>query len=299
MRKARIPLFLLLLGAMALVLLRPAAAGQAAREGLLLCYRSVIPALFPFFVLSSLFISLGYADAAGRVLAPVFRRLFHVSGVGGSAFFLGILGGYPMGARTVGQLYREGACDKREAERLLAFCNNSGPAFILGIAGEQAFASSRAGVFLYLIHVLAALLTGILLRGRGGAPRSAAARRTPLPFSRAFVGAVQNGFSGILGVCGFVVFFSVLLRLIADLTGLRHGLFLGFWELTCGILGLRGGRWGFIWAATLLGWGGLSVHAQTAAMLAGTGLSLGEHLRGKLLQAAISFALAFFLSRGI
>ena len=149
---------------MALLLWRSAVAAEAVRRGLTLCARSVIPALFPYFVVSGLLISLGLADGVGRRLEPLTRRLFGVSGAGASAFFLGLLGGYPVGGRTVGQLYRAGQLSKDEAERLLAFCNNAGPSFILGVVGVGCFGSLRTGVYLYLVHAFSAVLVGILFR---------------------------------------------------------------------------------------------------------------------------------------
>ena len=143
---------LCLLGVMAVLLVSSAAAGEAVRRALSLCARSVVPALFPFFVVSGLFTSLGFAEGMGRRLTPAAALLFRVSGAGTSAFFLGLLGGYPVGGRTVGQLYREGRISGNEAERLLSFCNNAGPSFILGVVGLGCFQSLTAGWALYLIH---------------------------------------------------------------------------------------------------------------------------------------------------
>ena len=70
-------------GALAILLLRQAeTAAQAVRDGVQLCLTSVIPALFPFFAVSSLLVALGAAEAAGRVLAHPFRRLFRCGGAG-------------------------------------------------------------------------------------------------------------------------------------------------------------------------------------------------------------------------
>ncbi len=59
-----------------------------------------------------------------------------------------------------------GDIGREEAENLLGFCNNSGPAFIIGAAGVGGFSSSGAGVLLYFSHAAAALMTGILLSRR-------------------------------------------------------------------------------------------------------------------------------------
>lgn len=279
---------------MVLLLWRSAVAAEAVRRGLTLCARSVIPALFPYFVVSGLFISLGFADGVGRRLEPLTRRLFGVGGAGASAFFLGLLGGYPVGGRTVGQLYRAGQLSKDEAERLLAFCNNAGPSFILGVVGVGCFGSLRTGIYLYLVHAFSAVLVGILFRKK--APVSGQKVRYSATFepTAAFVRAVGEAAAGMVRLCGFVVFFLVILALITDLTGLNHPVLLGLAELTTGVTALGGRPGDLVWAAALLGWGGLSVHGQTAAVLSDTDLGLGRYFLGKILQAIFSAGVVTF-----
>lgn len=279
---------------MVLLLWRSAVAAEAVRRGLTLCARSVIPALFPYFVVSGLFISLGFADGVGRRLEPLTRRLFGVGGAGASAFFLGLLGGYPVGGRTVGQLYRAGRLSKDEAERLLAFCNNAGPSFILGIVGVGCFGSLRTGFYLYLVHAFSAVLVGILFRKK--APVSGQKVRYSATFepTAAFVRAVGEAAEGMVRLCGFVVFFLVILALITDLTGLNHPVLLGLAELTTGVTALEGRPGDLVWAAALLGWGGLSVHGQTAAVLSDTDLGLSRYFLGKILQAISSAGVVTF-----
>lgn len=285
---------LILVSVMVLLLWRSAVAAEAVRRGLTLCARSVIPALFPYFVVSGLFISLGFADGVGRRLEPLTRRLFGVGGAGASAFFLGLLGGYPVGGRTVGQLYRAGRLSKDEAERLLAFCNNAGPSFILGVVGVGCFGSLRTGVYLYLVHAFSAVLVGILFRKK--APVSGQKVRCSAAFEpiAAFVRAVGEAAEGMVRLCGFVVFFLVILALITDLTGLNHPVLLGLAELTTGVTALEGRPGDLVWAAALLGWGGLSVHGQTAAVLSDTDLGLGRYFLGKILQAIFSAGVVTF-----
>ena len=122
----------LLCAALALVLW-PGEAMGAMRDGLKLCGNVIVPSLFPFFVLSSLVVELGMSRYLGRLFQPVMAPLFRVNGACASALALGFVGGYPVGARTAISLYQSGQCSKTEAERLLAFCNNSGPAFIFGV----------------------------------------------------------------------------------------------------------------------------------------------------------------------
>ncbi|UQT48808.1 hypothetical protein M5E87_01495 [Flavonifractor plautii] len=204
---------LALLCATLALMLYPQPSMEAAKSGLALCYNVIIPSLFPFFVLSSLVVELGLAGYLGRLLEGLMRPLFHVSGACASAFALGFIGGYPVGAKTAISLYENGMCTKTEAERLLAFCNNSGPAFILGVVGAGVFASSRVGVLLYLAHAAASICIGILFRFYKVSPTARREERQSRPqfhaqrFTTAFTGSIKNSFLSTLNICAFVVFF--------------------------------------------------------------------------------------------
>ena len=296
-------------GVLALLLLTCGnTAAQGVRDGISLCLTSVIPALFPFFVAAQLLTSLGAAEVPGRTAGPLFRRLFGIDGAGAAAFLLGLIGGYPVGAKAAGSLVRQGFLSPEDGARLLTFCNNAGPAFILGIVGNGVFHSSRAGVWLYLLHAASATAVGLLLCRAGGTMKPSAVPRTapagtgrsvvvptkkpPASVAAAFIEAVQSGVHAMAGVCGFVIFFLVLLRLAEGAFGSLPPLAAGLLELTNGILRLTPDRRGFITAAGLLGWGGLSVHGQTAAVLSGSGVSLRRYLPAKALQSPLSAVLA-------
>ena len=108
-----------------------------------------------------------------------------------------------------------------------------------------------------------------------------------------FLSAVTDAAAAMGRVCAFVVFFLVLLRLAETATGPWSAPAAGFMELTNGILRLTPDRRGFVTAAALLGWGGLSVHCQTAAVTAGSGIPMGRYLPAKAVQAALSAGLAW------
>ena len=86
----------------------PAQSVAAARDGIGLCLNVILPSLFPFFVLSSLCVELGVIQRLGPLMGRVMEPLFRVNGSCAGAFLLGILGGYPVGARTAIALYQSG-----------------------------------------------------------------------------------------------------------------------------------------------------------------------------------------------
>lgn len=271
----------------------------AAAEALSLCASSVIPALFPFLVVSSLLLSLGLGELLSPMLAGLMEPLFRVDGVGSSALLLGLVGGYPIGAKTAADLYRKGLLSRPEAERLLAFCNNSNPVFLISVLGVGVFGSVRAGVWLWLIHLLSALLTGLLFRNWGGQGRRQAGGTTAfqaVSLSAAFVSAVRESLSGMLSVCAFVTFFYVLARPLASLGGWLGPVLVGLTELFSLTPLLRADRFGFILSSAMAGWGGLSVLCQTAAVLEGSGLRLQSCAAGKAVQGLLAGLLAATLA---
>ena len=306
------------------LMLYPQDSMSAAREGLKLCYNVIIPSLFPFFVLSALVVDLGLAGYIGRALEGLMRPLFNVPGACASAFVLGFVGGYPVGARTALSLYQKGMCTKTEAERLLSFCNNSGPAFILGVVGAGVFASSRVGVLLSLAHAAASICVGLFFRFYRRGKKGREARVSPKfeaeRFTTAFTGAVKNSFLSTLNICAFVVFFTVVIRLLflsgalpalARLLGVllsplgftqewAERLLTGAIELSSGVWTLSGaggmaGRMSM--AAFMLGWAGLSVHCQVLSVLGGSGLSVRTYIAGKFLHGGLAALFTALLVR--
>ena len=259
-------------------------------EALDLCARSVVPSLFPFLVASSALLALGFGELAAPWLAGLMEPLFRVPGAGSAALVLGLVGGYPIGAKTAADLYRENLVSREEAERLLAFCNNSNPVFLISVLG---------GVWLWLIHVLSALLTGLVFRGSGkSASRQELTRRPPfraVSFAEAFTGAVRSSLAGILSVCAFVVFFYVLAQPLTAMGGRLGAVLVAALELFSLTPLLTADAFGFLLAAAAAGWGGLSVLCQTLAVLEGSGLRLRNCFLGKVVQSAFSLLLAALL----
>lgn len=285
MFKARnnIPLFLLIAPLMALLLLRSQVAAEAVRQGLTLCAQSLLPALFPFFVAVSWAVNCGLFHTLRSIGIPT----------PAAVFFLGALGGYPLGARTVGEAYGGGLLTKTEAERLLACCNNAGPAFILVVMGQNVFRSTAAGLALWGIHLAAALIIALLFCRRQTA-RTASPPPTASP-AAAFIAAVGSAAETMVRLCAFVVFFTVVMALLSSFLGSIPPLLAGFLELTVGVTALTPHRMGFTLAAGMLGWGGVSVHCQAAAVLSDTDLSLRYYLLGKALQGILSAAAAWWV----
>lgn len=273
---------------MLMLILDSKTAGLGAAEGLDLCLRTVIPALFPFFFLSNLLTS-ALIGQKSRILRPL-GRLCRIPEGSECLLLLGFLGGYPTGAQGVAGAYADGQLSRKDAARMLSFCSNVGPSFLFGI-GSRCFGLGTLWA-LWAIHILSALLTGILIPGESGSPAAISGKNLTVPQ------ALDRAVKTMAKVCGWVVLFRILTAFL-DRWFLwllpipaRVGV-LGVLELTIGCTSLReitSPELRFVLASVLLALGGLCVLLQTSSVI--RDLPLSNYLRGKALQALFSLLLS-------
>lgn len=263
---------------------------NGAYQGLELCIRTVIPSLLPFFVLSTVLTSALIGEKIS-FLRPL-GRLMGVDYGAESLILVGMLGGYPAGAQSVSQAYRNGSISKQAAQRMVAFCNLAGPAFLFGIVSGK-FSENSAAWKLWGIHLLSAILVAMLLSGKSS---NQAALKTGKLIT--LPEALHRSLNTMALVCGWIILFRVILAFLSlwflwmlpipaqvALTGLL--------ELSNGCCDL--GRIDneplrFVIAAGLLSFGGLCVSMQTASV--SQGLSTKNYFIGKALQTLLSVLFA-------
>lgn len=273
--------------AMLLLILDSQTVLQGAQDGVMLCLQMVIPSLFPFFFISGL-VNQSFLGYTGKALRPIGRACGIPAGAE-SLMILGLTGGYPVGAQAISSAYENGSITKRDAERMLGFCNNAGPAFVFGMAASI-FENKWIPCALWGILIVSALLTGMILPGKSNCvcriPQNG--KNKPL----------EQALKAISIVCGWVILFRVLIFFLNRwflwlLPTNWTVIFSGLLELTNGCIELHNSfapAFQFAALAGLLSFGGFCVGLQTVSV-AGK-LSCKTYFIGKLLQTIISVALS-------
>ena len=275
------------------LILDSARAVEGAAAGLELCIRTVIPSLFPFFVLSSVLT----ASLSGAALTIPGRAL-GISRRGAPVLIPAFLGGYPVGAKCVGDLYQQKQVSRREAERLLTFCSNAGPSFLFGIVAS--FFPDRCTTWaIWLIHMGSAVLTAMVIPG---IPEEdpATAPEAEKPKDSALYSAAK----AMALVCCWVILFRMIIAFLEDwfmwmLPDWARVLLAGCLELTngcCRLAEISDVDARFVLCSTMLSFGGVCVLLQTASVT--TGLDLRWYLQGKLLQTLFSLVLSCGIAAG-
>lgn len=276
-----------------LLILDAKTAVSSAREGIELCLSTVVPSLFPFIMLSGVITSV-FTGVRSRFL----KVPGHLCGIPSgceSLLVTGWLGGYPVGAQSVFQAFQNGQLQRTDAERLLGFCNNAGPAFIFGIS-LAVFDSAFVSWMLWGVQILSSLIVGIILPGRSSVPTTEPNSRS-VSVSLMLIQAVKS--MGI--ICGWVVMARVIIGFLDrlflwTLNNELAVLLKGSVELSNGCTALAtisSAPLRFVICSTMLSFGGLCVWLQTASVIGG--LSIKLSLWGKYLQTLISLMLSAIL----
>ena len=265
----------------ALVLAAPQAAAAGFASGTALCLQSVLPALFPFFVVCEL---LTTAPPPRFLLRPLQKVLGFQSAEAARAVVLSWVGGYAVCARLAGQLYGAGRISRRDAALLQVLGCCSGPGFVVGCVGGLLLDNVRLGVLLYAAQIGANLGAGCALfvavsvgavgenlsmtqnvsdNGKalspsrcGGSPLAEGGKGLPAAISSAVMSS--------LSVCGCVVFFRVagaVLRAVLPLPAAVVGMALEV-SAGCADWAALGGRAALYGCCACLSVLGVSVWAQ-------------------------------------
>lgn len=269
---------------------------QGATEAITMCIATVIPSLFPFFVLSNLL-----TDSLIGVQSPWLRPLGRFLGVpqGTEGIFItGLLGGYPTGAQAAHRAWKNGSISQTDAVRMLSFCSNAGPAFLFGIVSRK-FPDKWMVWLLWGIHIVSAVAVAVVVPHAREDMTSSCRCRKPVSLT----GAVKSSITVCGWVCGWIVFFRVMiffcqrwfLWLFPEAVQVA---FYGLLELMGGCcaldnvenLGLR-----FVMASGMVSFGGICVAMQTASVT-GT-LGMRNYWKGKFEQCCISAWGAYFVQR--
>ena len=295
-------LVFLLLFSFFLLLRRADVATACMQDGLSLCARAVVPSLFPFMVLSELLVASGTGEWLTAPLSRPLGKLLGLSRAGCCAVVLGLLCGFPVGARCAILAYEKGTLTRDECERALACSSIPSSAFLLGTVGATLWQDARFGVFLYFSAILGALLSGILLYGvqkrkERERPLTATQSLSPIRFDAGmFPSAVKNATVSTLLICAYVVFFSTLSGVVELILG-RFGANENTHAILSALLELSGGvgasaklcnrRLATVLTGAAVGWSGVSIHCQMLTLCDGHSISIRPYFAAKLVQATV------------
>lgn len=288
---------------------------NAVIDGLNLWAFSVLPSLFPYTVISIALSKLGVTAVICNKFTPLTKRLFNTSGVTAYAYFISLLAGYPMGAKTVADLKESGFITQTEAQRAVAFCSTSSPMFLISTVGGICFGSIKFGFLLFLTQVISSLVIGIgfSFYKRNEKPKIMLA--TPKTSNNLFYESVFSSITSMLMVGGTITLFSVITRILMHFNilllavyplsktlgsyTLANGFVVGLLECSNGLTILGSCKISLLSlpiTCFVCGFGGISIIMQSFAYIKKAKIKTAPFLFAKVGQAVLSFLLGLIFN---
>lgn len=299
---------------------------QAVKNALNIWVNNVIPSLFPFFIATELLNHTNIPRIIGNLFNKIMRPIFNVPGIGAYALFMGIISGYPVGAKIVTNFRNQNLCTKEEAERLITFTNNSGPLFILGTVGITLFYDYSIGVLLLFTHILACITVGIIFKfwkSNKKEKRNTDILNTNVTFNslgEVLSKSLLSAINSILLIGGFIVLFGIVLSILQktyilnllkipfipvfNLLNIKNEFIIpilaGILELTNGVTSIstipnKNLALNIIISAFLLGFGSISIMLQVLSIISKSDISIKPYILGKLLQGLFAAFYTFII----
>ena len=288
----------------------------AVTEGLKLWIACVLPALLPYFFITAVLSSLGVTNKIGIAAAPVTKRLFNCGGITGYAFFMSLISGYPIGAKTVSDLKLNGLISDAESVRAAAFCSTSSPMFLMASVGNLMFESPLFGLLLFISNVLSAILVGFIFsfykRKEKPCEKIAPSSKNT---DNILYESVYSAVISVLVVGGLITIFYLLTEILSSLNILTpfadflskifssqvkgNATCYGLFECTRGLKILSQEKISLFTlpiAAAICSFGGLSVIMQSVAYLKRAKIRTTPFFLSKILSAALGFLWGLLLS---
>lgn len=325
-------LLMVLIGIIVSIIINPEIAIDSAKDGLYLWFNILLPSLLPFLVLSELFISSGFVQLFGKLLGPIMKPIFNVSGSGAFPLLMSIISGYPVGAKLTSDLRKSKLITKDEGNRLITFTSTSGPLFILGSVLIGMLNLPQFSLLMILPHYLGIITVGILFRFYKTSSNASKSKYKNSIYTMNHIGinnsdnkeslgkiistSVKKSIDSILLVGGFVIVYNVIINLlliskfmkqgvvtISNCIGTNpqviEGIFAGVIELTTGCQKISIVNINPIYKIMiinfLIGWGGLSILSQAISFISQTDISSLLFLFSKFLHGIFSCIFTYII----
>lgn len=286
----------------------PSESFEASCRGVRLWFETVLPSLLPFLILSGILFSVNFPSKVIRKMYAFTEKLLFCSPYTLYACIIGILCGYPMGAKLSSDLQKKNRIPEIEAQFILCGANQASPMFINTYIGIYVFQDKKELLksFIFIFY-LSVFLTLILLHmyriKRGYAHTKLFINEKKEVSNEDSSGtlldtSIMNGFETITRLGGYIILFSIYGSLVKKLTyqiPLLHVLSSSLLEITSGLDSLRNSSLSsemqFLIAVFATSFGGISTIFQTKCVIAESDLSIRQYIYAKIMQASIALLL--------
>ncbi len=241
---------------------------NGAIKGILICGNVIIPSLFPFSV----------------IVLIIIRSDIKILPDTEFAFLLSIVGGYPVGAQLIEEIYNKGFVTKKGANIMQCFCVNAGPAFVISAIGYKILHNKRLGIFLLISHILSSLTIKLFLskKLKKESINVKNIKETNIDFNNLFCNSVKDAAASTISICSFVILFSVVNAILSQFDFLKTLTYL--FEVTTAVSKIKN----IYFISFLLGFSGISIWMQIFSLSKSSGINYIYFIVSRIIHGVLS-----------
>ncbi len=217
------------------------------------CIRIILPSLYFFSILAAFCVRSGFLEILARPFGKNADLWLIV--------FFSQIGGYPVGAQLLHNMYQEGRISRKLEQNLLCACIGCGFGFLFATVGD----SVRKALLIWLmLSIPNFLLAGFFLHSEKNRNQKTKFPEQR-PFSVLLTESVESAAAAMLKICGMILAFGAGMGILQGVFGKLSALPASILEVSNLSDYMKNG--GFLPAAAgLLSFGGLCVHCQIVAV---------------------------------
>ena len=285
---------IVILGAGTIIFSKEVSSGL--NEGIYFCVTVLVPSIFPFMIISSLTAKSGLSFSS-KALNKVSNFLFGLSAKTAFTVLIGVLGGYPVAAKGIGSLYKNGSISEREAVKAAYTAVGAGPGFLVTFIGVRLLNSFEAGAALLVSQTVSVFLLGIINRiifGKGNY-NSDKEIKSNLNAFELFTSSVSGAVYSTIEMCAVVCVFSSIIKIAEKFLGNSYIIYI-LLEVTkaCCKLSENGN---IVLIAFAAGFGGICVHIQIFQALGKVRIKKWIFFLYRIIQGGITAALTYYICK--
>jgi len=128
--------------------------------------KNLIPALFPFFIISDILINYNITNYIPKIIKNFCKYIFNITDNMLTILILSMISGFPSNARNTRILYDSNGISLDEANHILIFSHFANPIFILTTIAIFFFHNNKVGIILIISHYVSNFILGLVFRNK-------------------------------------------------------------------------------------------------------------------------------------
>lgn len=276
---------------------------------------SLIPSLFPFFLISELLIHYGFVELVGELLQNIMNKFFSLPGEASFVLIGSMISGFPSSSKYIKELLRNKQVNEKEASYLLKFNHFSNPLFVIGTVGTLLLNNRYIGTLILIVHILSNFIIAFIFK-----PKQVKYKKEKISlklginkmhkkrvqdsssFSEVLSKSIFKTIQTLLLLLGIITTFIILNTLLTQifkLDAITSSILNGILEMTGGIknvsmlnipLSIKTSIITFF-----ISFGGFSIHMQVMSILSDTNIKYLPYLLARIIHGCIASTIIFII----